>query len=433
MDAKKDFNNLALRIMLISNGVCTTVPQSEDIADVIELKIGLCASPQDKLKKLSGALETEGFHWKKAVKCFYCATKINDFVSDLGKLKKDISFSDILAPGSQTNPIRVDADEEFFKFDSVQIVGVHDVYTGLFLLSRYKFDMIVLDWDANAHDAITFFGFLSKKSDELSGNLQLSKFQRDILNNRGPLNRLWVMPVSSDLSKVISDLQNNNIPFAHTRWYLDIGANLDETDLFRKRLDLLIGMQLKGCVFGMDELIRFLTFSGQHLQQAGDQKKGKTWQFNDFQDFMGAEFSTFTHHFGSRPIIRRDAYDKNASAQDPSQKSLFATSVWKSFYSPENVQSSQKDDQYLFVLLKYMQRFYLVAATMPEDRNGVLRLREAFRRMRYFIEINNLYIKKEGKIEQDKKNNLGKSMEYIADCIDTLLNSKQEKQNNTTI
>ena len=143
---------------------------------------------------------------------------------------------------------------------------------------------------------------------------------------------------------------------------------------------------------------------------------------------MGAEFSNFISHFGARPVIRRDAVSDKDQSDSPVNKSMFSTYVWKTFYSSKDKEDEKKKKP-LFALHNRMQIFYQVAATMPEDRNGVMRLRESFRRLRYYIEINNIYPENtNGGINELKKKELEDGMNFIANCIDVLLIERGEKE-----
>ena len=108
---------------------------------------------------------------------------------------------------------------------------------------------------------------------------------------------------------------------------------------------------------------------------------------------------------------------------DITNKSVFSTYVWNKFYTGDESNKNKKEA--LFALHNLMQIFYQVAATMPEDRNGVLRLRESFRRLRYYIEIHDLHMQKEAKPD---KRELDESLSFMADCIDVLLEEKTDKK-----
>jgi len=330
-------------------------------------------------------------------------------------------------------------EEASFSFseckDKVQLWAVPDRFRAIVYLCRYKFDMIIFDCN-ESNEYLDFLSFLSEKHES---NPDEYKLCRGVLNNRGPLNRLWIILCSDDVNGVFGDLQEKDISLNHSRWYIEIAPGLSgktgeastAAAAVARRIDLFIKMQVKGCVYELNDLMNFLLYSGQHLEKMYSRANNEVPKcgFHEFQDFMGAEFSTFLRHYGSRNVIRRDAIIDGNKNKD--QKSVFATWVWNNFYNivekeEEAKKKEEKEKKKLFSLYNLMLSFYQVAASMPEDRNGVMRLRESFRRLRYFIDINidvNKYLPKNSDDFED-------IMNYFNDAIDSLLCSYL---NHTTI
>lgn len=313
--------------------------------------------------------------------------------------------------------------------DNNQLLVVPDHFTAIVYLCRYKFDLIVFDCN-KSNEYIGFLSFLSEKHESEPVKYQLC---RGVLNNRGPLNRLWILLCSNDKEGVFGVLQSKDISLIHSRWYIEMAPGFEDkteeddgkteeaiAQQIAQRINLFVNMQVKGCVYELNDLISFLLYSGKHLEKMYPRvDKVPKCEFHEFQDFMGAEFSTFLRHYGSRNVIRRDAYIDGDKNKD--QKSVFATWVWENFYNDAEKEIEKKKQ---FSLYNLMQSFYQVAASMPEDRNGVMRLRETFRRLRYFIDIN-IYPS-----ETSKPDGFEATMNYFNDAIDMLLCSYS---NHTTI
>lgn len=386
--------------------------------------------------------KTKYYYWKESgIECYYCPTVLKDFLNidniDSSAFEVECDFWPI-QDGEGIKKSRK-------SIDNVQIIGVKDVRTALLLLSRYKFDMLFFDYlldfkDENSKErdySIQFFEFLSNKEFEKKAKTAcveerekyklLAKLRRSVLDNRGPLDKLWIMPITGFNSPFIQTLQNKNVPLISTRWHIENGTDPITTPWqFLVKLNQFIELQLKGCVYDIDKLLKFLTISGVNVNQRlpfNKNKKNKVMtHFHDFQDLMGAEYSNFMMRFGARPIIRRDALT-GEDGQDCSDKSVFSTYVWRKFYTDMgDDDTARREKKTLFSLHNLMQIFYQEAATMPEDRNGVLRLREAFRRMRYYVDINDL---KEMLTDEERKNELEESLDYFANRIDSLLVEKR--------
>ena len=405
------------------------------------------------------------FYWEENdVECYYCTAVIKDFIDDVApKLDnyesiklENREFVDSLKQNTGKSfyipcDFEPNQKEEGESILRVQIIGVRDVRTALLLLSRYKFDMLFVDYlldkkneggDKSGREySIQLFEFLSKDYEKEAKNAEkenneikknkyklLEKLCRTVRNNRGPLDKFWIMPITGFNSPFIQTLQNNNVPLISSRWHIDNGADPITTPWqFLVKLNRFIELQLKGCVYDMDTLLQFLTISGTNIKRRlpllKDEDKQIDAQFHDFQDILCAEYSNFMKRFGARPLIRRDAFtdEKNVNYDN---MSVFSTYIWRKFYTDmDDDEKAKRDKKLLFSLHNLMQIFYQVAATMPQDRNGVLRLREAFRRLRYYVDINDL---KEKLTDKNRKDELDVSLDYFAKRIDLLLVEKED-------
>lgn len=418
---------------------------------------------------------TSYFYWQeKNIDCYYCPTITKDFINDINfnfndgidkiaLVEEDVPSSiwerccrrikgqnesslEIHCSFEPTNQIRIDKNRRHSL--NVQIVGVRDVRTALLLLSRYKFDMLFFDYlldykDENKAEreySTQFFEFLSTRYEDMIERevaekkkqkyMVLAEFRRSVLDNRGPLDKLWIMPITGFNSPFITELQSKNVPLINTRWHIENGADPITTPWqFLVKLNQFIELQLKGCIYDQTMLLTFLNYTGKNLKRLYADNNGKPkCQFHAFQAFMGAEFSNFIDRYGARTVIGRDAMSDQGQGDSFTNKSMFSTYVWGTFYLSKDKEDEKKKKP-LFALHNRMQIFYQVAATMPEDRNGVMRLRESFRRLRYYIEINNIYPKDTNDcIIMHKKEELDDGMSFIANCIDVLLVERGEKE-----
>lgn len=348
-----------------------------------------------------------------------------------------------------------------FKSDDtcVQLVGVRDVRTALLLLSRYKFDMIFFDYllekkKENSQDrdySIQFFEFLTgniekKTKKEISNSQQptsedknklerakiLESFRRAVLDNRGPLDRFWIMPITGFNETFIADLSRNGIPLIGSKWHINNGADPITTPWqFLDKLNRFIELQLTGSLFTFNKLMTFLQYTGEELElkfHVSEEQKGKIG-FEEFHAFLAAEYSSFFSKYGSKAVIKRDAITTD-DEKDLSSKSVFATYVWKNFYRKRLKPSSdneEKKKKMLFSLHSHMLEFYQTAAIMRNDHHGMLMLRESFRRLRYFIDVYRLvdeYVKDEESHRTEKINDFKKSIGTIANCIDLVESGK---------
>ena len=291
-------------------------------------------------------------------------------------------------------------------YKGVQIVGVRDLESALSLLSCCKFDIILLDYLLNKEPeesglrpySTELFEFLSYKPEQEEPRIvtkvkeragfndaQLKEFQDNVKLNRGPLDKFWVIPMTSYNSSFISDLQRKHVRLIDHRWNISQGADPINTPWkFLYKLNEFIDLQLRQSVFWKEQLLTFLQFTCEDYIDRFNKKhtvKGNDGQtcFDDFQSFMGAEYANFMKRYGARKLIERDADEGEGINQ-----SLFAKNIKDTFYSNFTKYEVELE------LNRLMQDFYRQAAVMYNDREGRKRLRESYERLRIFIAYNDL-------------------------------------------
>lgn len=285
----------------------------------------------------------------------------------------------------------------------VQIVGAPDLESALSLLSCCKFDIILLDYllgprsndDPTRTYSTELFEFLSygfekeenipeilemlRKTSSFSDE-QLKEFQNNVKLNRGPLDKFWIIPMTSYNSSFITDLQRKHVRLIDHRWNISQGADPINTPWkFLYKINEFVDLQLRSCVFHMDELLEFLTYNCEDFEDLVKRKNGDP-EFYDFQSFMGAEFADFIRRYGNRHLIQRDAVSV-LGKESTENESLLSSYVWESFYEDRRFRAEIE-------LNRLIQRFLQHVATMHNDRFGRQRLEEAFGQLCFFIESN---------------------------------------------
>lgn len=370
-----------------------------------------------------GLFEKDGkgkhFYWNdKNIECYFCPTIVPDFIDVDKSLFPD--FDDIrIKASNSSNPTEstdsqlvfqctfdpIDSQATILKeeerFGNVQIVGVHDIRTALLLLSHYKFDMLFFDYllDKKSEDSDMrensrqFFDFLTCKfgdkakveKNEVRRNkyLALERLRLAVLDNRGPVDKFWIMPITGFNQTFIQDIYSNKISLIDYRWNISNGADPITTPWqFLYHLNKFIELQLKSCVYQMDKLLRFVRYTCEDLHEL--ENKGGTLGFYDFQSFMGAEYANFMRRYGNRHLIQRDAILVKVNVDNKdliANKSVFASYVWKKVYSEPKYRDSIE-------LNRLIQRFLYHTSIMHNDRLGQQRLEETFGQLCFFIETN---------------------------------------------
>lgn len=319
----------------------------------------------------------------------------------------------------------------------VQIVGVPDIETALALMSCCKFDIILLDYllgeRSDSDNGRTYstelfeflsYDFMEQRSSHVVEMLKnsidtekrpdktkfLKKIQNNVKLNRGPLGKYWFMPMTSYNSSFISDLQRKNVQLIDYHWNISQGADpLNTPWKFLHKINEFIDLQLRHSVFTKKKLMTFLQYSGEDLMESLDPEKLTEMDscFEEFQQFMGAEYANFMKRYGARKLIERDAA-KSTEENNNENKSVFATYISKNFYNNSDYSTEIE-------LNRLMQDFYHQAATMFDDRDGRKRLREAFEQMRLFITYNQL----EQILDEEGRKKLKEGLLFFNTVIDS--------------
>ena len=215
---KNKENKVTMRIMLVSQGL-----QEGNEGQ------GNGASEINKTKELSihdtigkGTLATlKTLIWSTDnVECFVCQESIKLFLDK--EDEKELSGQEIKVIGEKDKAgkyrkkhvVQVKDGKMETNFGKVvQIIGVKDASVAVLLLSLYKFDLIVFDCYNNKSEFAVFLNFLSTKHK----NTVLAKLSRAVLNNRGPLNRLWILPFAEEPNTIIDLIRDKGLSLIHTR------------------------------------------------------------------------------------------------------------------------------------------------------------------------------------------------------------------------
>lgn len=425
---------------------------------------------------------TDYFYWKESgVETYYCPTIIEDFVdnddgldfsdfdaginvySESKKLGKEKEEEENKRKKDKAINVKCDFAPKIYNEEDknlhVQIVGVRDVRTALLLLSKYKFDIIFSDYLLDKKDkdssereyANQLFEFLNQKqiTDEQKKEYQelkkikyggslidnkkepfkhvskrnaLETLRHDVLDNRGPLGQLWIMPITGFNQTFIQDIYRNGVNLIDYKWNISNGADPITTPWqFLYHLNKFIELQLKSCVYRMDHLLRFVKNNCEGIIKLDYQRRGNLG-FLEFQSFMGAEYANFMRRYGNRHLVQRDAVtDRNDKSLV--DKSVFATYIWNYFYA----NSEYRDEIELDHLI---QRFLRHASIVHNDRSGQQRLEETFGQLCFFIDTNE---KVQTIIEKDNVYNLSKfdfheKMLKLKIIMDNITSHSKKKQ-----
>jgi|GEM_PF-6978582 len=461
----KNFHDVAFRILLIDDKIGKSETGNSDFISLDNLpstqiqddKCKKCASKKEDFFKIEECPEkcdecpikgnnpcklctikelmcykpngsnNDNHYWKQSdIKTYYCPTVLKDFIDDSSSSVLN-KVNAIFAPNVEKEKLQV------------QIVGVRDVRTALLLMSRYKFDMIFCDYllDYKNENKVErdyikqLFDFLlqdykdeikelrmkENKTDVEKNKLNrlevLEQLRHDVLDNRGPLGKFWIMPVTGFNQTFIQDLHRSGINLIDYRWNISNGADPITTPWqFLYHLNEFIELQLRSCVYTMEQLLTFLLYTCQDLNTI---EENGTVEFDDFQSFMGSEYATLVRLYGNKFPIKRDAVTKNEDI-NAQYKSVFATYVWKNFYANQERKYVNEIELY-----RLLHRFYHRASVMYEDQRGKKLLNDAFSSLWFFLHSNykvRKEIKKNATLEElyKKGEGLNKLKEIVEKC-----------------
>lgn len=297
--------------------------------------------------------------------------------------------------------------------DCVQLIGVRDLESALVLMSCCKFDIILLDYllgkrqgnqrgreygtelfefmnyefVGNCQDAPDIVKMLQISvipqggGDEQNSFVFLKEFRNKVRFNRGPIDKYWIVPMTSYNPSFISDLQRRNVSLIDYRWNISQGADPINTPWkFLHKINEFVDLQLRQSVFWKSQLLTFLQYTCRDFKEQLSDNDNVDSCFNAFQSFMGAEYATFMRLYGGRRDVERDAI----IGGEKSNKSFFSTYITQSFYDKSEYSIENE-------LNRLMQRFYYTASSMfneSESRNEFL---NALEHLCVFIEYTNLY------------------------------------------
>lgn len=263
--------------------------------------------------------------------------------------------------------------------EKIQIIAVKSLKLARELLSddRVRFDLVMMDYlldsktkrinDIDEREYATefwgdgsekFFEFSEKGKNDSKYNDLIITYKK-IKENRGPLHKLWIFPITAFNQTFIDDLRNKGVRLIDYYWYLSRGADPINTPyLFIYTLNKFLQLQLQQAVFSVNTIVKFLTKSAENVKEINNKE--------DFQAFMGAEYSVLIQKHGWRPVIFRDM----------KAGSLFSEYIWKEFYS-------KKENKDLFRFLDIVQKFYQTCAY--GEVNDVQKMRQNWTELKIFI------------------------------------------------
>lgn len=384
----------------------------------------------------------ENTYWTNNVKAF-CVDKVT--ISDVWQTDSNIS-SKLIRKDTWVKDWNTFVNCES---DCVQLIGVRDLESALVLMSCCKFDIILLDYllgkrqgnqrgraygtelfefmnyefAGDFQDAPDIVKMLQKSSIKNGEKIEqipfglLKEFRDKVRFNRGPMDKYWIVPMTSYNSSFISDLQRRNVRLIDYRWNISQGADPINTPWkFLHKMNEFVDLQLRQSVFWKSQLLTFLQYSCRDFKEQLTNKENVDSCFNVFQSFMGAEYATFMRLYGGRRDVERDAI----IGGDKSNKSIFSTYITRSFYNaPEYAIENE--------LNRLMQRFYYTASTMFDESDSRNRLLRTLDDLRIFIEYNYLY----DSIEKENKYKLRYGMNFLHAVIDSEYNrTKIQNWNN---
>lgn len=241
-----------------------------------------------------------------------------------------------------------DFGDDLSLIGKTKIFQVSSVRDTISLLSNDKwpirFDLVLMDFlldiDSSGkreYSTLFFKWFTENKNESAVDTFKLGlkddELIRSIKDNRGPLQKVWIFPITAFNQTFIDDLRNNDVRLTDYYWHISRGADPINTPyLFVQSLNMFLYLQLQQAVYDLNTLTTFLVNSA---------KKIKTMEREDFQAHMSSEYTVLIQKHGWRSVISRDA----------NSGSLFSKYIWTHFYSdPAN--------KYLFRMMNKMQKFY---------------------------------------------------------------------------
>ncbi|MCX6305399.1 MAG: hypothetical protein NT040_10545 [Bacteroidetes bacterium] len=170
--------------------------------------------------------------------------------------------------------------------------------------------------------------------------------------NRGPLQRLWIFPITAFNQTFIDDLRNKGIRLIDYYWYLSRGADpLNTPYLFIYTLNKFLQLQVENSIFSLDDLLGFLKKSIKKIKDLNDAFPTE-YNLNTkskLKNLFGSEYIFFITNYACEEQIGRDK----------AQGSLFANYIDENFYHRAD---ENKDIANLLNLNKALRRIYYLLA-----------------------------------------------------------------------
>jgi hypothetical protein len=219
--------------------------------------------------------------------------------------------------------------------NNIQIVAVQSLYEAQDLLSDsgLRFDLIMMDYllaektDSCRQreyatefwgDGIEKYFELTKAGiaesfqqgkygeDEKEKYLKLEDIYSKIKANRGPMQRLWIFPITAFNQTFIDDLRNRGVRLIDYYWYLSRGADPINTPyLFIYTLNKFLQLMLDQAIFSLDEIVEFINKSIKKydiLSSVKDEiKKGPR-----LNQLFSTEYTYFINKYSVEDQIARD-------------------------------------------------------------------------------------------------------------------------------
>jgi len=242
------------------------------------------------------------------------------------------------------------------KLGETKIFQVSSVRDTIRLLSNnklpFRFDLVLMDYlldvDSSGkreYSTLFFKWFTENKNEFADDKFHLGskdgELIRSIKDNRGPLQKIWIFPITAFNQTFIDDLRNNDVRLTDYYWHISRGADPINTPyLFIRSLNMFLYLQLQQAVYDLNTLTTFLANSAKRIQDMGKE---------DFQAHMSSEYTVLLQKYGWRSVISRDA----------NSGSLFSKYIWSKFYS-------DTENKYLFRMMNKMQKFYHICTFADE-------------------------------------------------------------------
>jgi len=289
-------------------------------------------------------------------------------------------------------------DEEFSKYNAIQIFAVEDIKTATRFLSseNVKFDLILLDYllGRNGENAreygtellefINNLGTISNPGTEQKKEEQ-KKIRDKMLQSTGLENRFWIFPITAFESSFFTHLQSDGISLLTKKWYIYPPTNPIVTpNRFLRNLNEFVGLMVERSVYDENKLVEFflrtcrefLSSSQWKTLSENDKKTKKVIQA--YIPFIGSEYRRFIQLYGARLNVYRDK-----------DFSLFAKSIWQEFYSKTNIGDPSASQ--LITLNYFMQKFFYASTYLTDDRQGKEKLHATWADLSGFL---NSYFKR---------------------------------------